>query len=95
MKGPIPDAQIQDWSKATAFLGHNEVRAVKPLLHLSWRDRRDYILLRLDSNLYAQDRGVSDCQLILEDTAEPWGSPGELNHVAESNCPNEPAGQVG
>ncbi len=35
VKGPIQDSQIQDWSKATAFLGYDEVRAVKPLPHLS------------------------------------------------------------
>ncbi len=38
-KSPVQDSQIQDWSKTTAFLGYNEVRAVKPLLHLGWRDR--------------------------------------------------------
>ncbi len=43
------------------LLGYDEVRAVKPLPHLGWRDRLDCILCQEDSNLFAQDRGVPDC----------------------------------
>ncbi len=39
VQGPVQDSQIQDWSKTTAFLGYDEVRAVKPLPHLGWRDQ--------------------------------------------------------
>ncbi len=44
VKGPIQDSQIPNWLKATAFFGHDEVRAVKPGLHLGWRDRLDCVL---------------------------------------------------
>ncbi len=40
---PVQDAQIQDWSPPTAFLGHNEVRAEKPCLHIGWRDRLHHV----------------------------------------------------
>ncbi len=55
-KGPIQDSQIQDWPKATAFLRYDEVRVVKPLPHLGWRDRLDCILCQEDSNLLAQEK---------------------------------------
>ncbi len=58
VQSPVQDSQIQDWPKATTFLGYDEVRAVKPLPHLGWRDRLDCILCQEDSNLLAQDRGV-------------------------------------
>ncbi len=75
--------------KATIFLGYDEVRAVKPLPHLGWRDRLDCILCQDDSNLLAQDRGVPDCHQHLENAAELGRSPGKLNRVAESNCAHE------
>ncbi len=61
VNGPIQDSQIQDWPKATTFLGYDEVGAGKPLPHLGWRDRLDCILCQDDSNLLAQDRCVLDC----------------------------------
>ncbi len=87
--------EIQDWSKTTAFLGYNEVRVVKPLPHLGWRDRLDCILCQEDSNLLTQDRGVPDCHRSLENVVELGRSPGELNRVAESNCAREPARRAG
>ncbi len=51
VQSPVQDSQIQDWPKATTFLGYDEVRAVKPLPHLGWRDRLDCILCQEDSNL--------------------------------------------
>ncbi len=95
VKGPIQDSQIQDWPKATAFLGYDEVGAVKPLPHLGWRDRLDCILCQEDSNLLAQDRCISDCHRSLENAAELGRSPGELNRIAELNCVNEPARRAG
>ncbi len=95
VQSPVQDSQIQDWPKATTFLGYNEVRAVKPLPHLGWRDRLDCILCQEDSNLLAQDRGVPDCHRRLENGVELGRSPGELNRVAESNCAREPARQAG
>ncbi len=89
------DLQIQDWPKATTFLGYDEVRAVKSLPHLGWRDWLDCILCQEDSNLLVQDRGVPDCHRRLENAVELGRSPGELNHVAESNCVREPARQAG
>ncbi len=80
VQGPVQDSQIQGWSKTTAFLEYNEVRAVKPLPHLDWRDRLDSILCQEDS---------------LENTAELWRSPGELNRVAELNCAREPIRRAG
>ncbi len=59
VQSPVQDSQIQDWPKATTFLGYDEVRAVKPLPHLGWRDRLDCILCQEDSNLLAQDRASS------------------------------------
>ncbi len=91
----IQDWQIQEWPEATAFLGYDEVRAVKPLLHLSWRDRLDCILCQEDSNLLVQDRCVSDCHRSLENAAQLGRSLGELNRIAESDCANEPVGRVG
>lgn len=61
VKGPVQDSQIKDWPKVTAFLWHDEVRAVEPLLYLSWRDRLNCILHQQDINLLANDMGVSDC----------------------------------
>ncbi len=84
VQSPVQDSQIQDWPKATTFLGYDEVRAVKPLPHLGWRDRLDCILCQEDSNLLAQDRGVPDCHRRLENAVELGRSPGELNRVAES-----------
>ncbi len=95
VQSPVQDSQIQDWPKATTFLGYDEVRAVKPLPHLGWRDRLDCILCQEDSNLLAQDRGVPDCHRRLENAVELGRSPGELNRVAESNCAREPARQAG
>ncbi len=69
--------------------------AVKPLPPLGWRDRLDCVLCQEDSNLLAQDRGVSDCHRRLENAVELGRSPGELNRVAESNCAREPARQAG
>ncbi len=80
---------------STTFLGYDEVRAVKPLPHLGWRDWLDCILCQEDSNLLAQDRGVPDCHRRLENAVELGRSPGELNRVAESNCAREPARQAG
>ncbi len=80
---------------ATTFLGYDEVRAVKPLPLLGWRDRLDWILCQEDSNLLAQDRGVPDCHRRLENAVELGRSPGELKRVAESNCVREPARQAG
>ncbi len=94
-EGPVQDSQIQDWPKATAFLGYDEVRAVKPLPHLGWRDRLDCILCQEDSNPLAQNRGVSDCHWSLENAAELGGSPGELNRIAKSKLTNAPAGRAG
>ncbi len=37
VKGPIHYPKIQDQSEPPSLLGYNEVGAVKPLLHLSWR----------------------------------------------------------
>ncbi len=95
VQSPVQDSQIEDWPKATTFLGYNEVRAVNPLPHLGWRDRLDCILCQEDSNLLAQDRGVPDCHRRLENAVELGRSPGELNRVAESNCAREPARQAG
>ncbi len=61
VQGPVQESQIQDWSKTTAFLGYDEVRAVKPLPHLGWRERLDCILFQEDSNLLAQDMSVPSC----------------------------------
>ncbi len=83
MQSPVQDLQIQDWPKAATFLGYDEVRAIKPLPHLGWRDRLDCILCQEDSNLLAQDRGVPDCHRRLENTVELGRSPGELNRVSE------------
>ncbi len=83
--------QIQDWSKATIFLGYDEVRAVKPLPPLGWRDQLDCILCHGGQ----QDRGVPDCHRRLENAIKIGRSPGELNRVAESNCALEPARQAG
>ncbi len=74
---------------------YDEVRAVKLLPHLGWRDRLDCILCQEDSSLLTQDKCVSDCHRSLESAAELGRSPGELNHIAESDCANEPAGRVG
>ncbi len=30
VKGPVQNAQVQDWSKPTVFLGYDEVGAVEP-----------------------------------------------------------------
>ncbi len=95
VQSPVQDSQFQDWPKATTFLGYDEVRAVKPLPHLGWRDRLDCILCQEDSNLLAKDRGIPDCHLCLENAVELGRLPGELNHVAESNCAREPARQAG
>ncbi len=95
VQSSVQDSQIQDWPKATTFLGYDEVRAVKPLPHLSWRDRLDYILCQEDSNLFAQDKGIPDCHRRLENAVELGRSPGELNRVAELNCAREPARQAG
>ncbi len=95
VKGLIQDLQIQYWPKATAFLWHDEVRAVKLLLHLNWRNRFDCFLHQQNRNLLVLDRSISDCHRSLDNAAEPGGSPGELNHVAESNCPTEPVGWIG
>ncbi len=46
LAGPGSGVAIQDWSNTTVFLGYDEIRAVKPLLHLGWRDRLDCILAR-------------------------------------------------
>ncbi len=70
VQSPVQDSQIRDWPKATTFLGYDEVRAVKPLPHLGWRDRLDCILCQEDSNLLAQDRGVPDCHRRLENAVE-------------------------
>ncbi len=91
VQSPVQDSQIQDWPKATTFLGYDEVRAVKPLPHLGWRDRLDCILCQEDSNLLAQDKGVPDCHRRLKNAFELWRLLGELNRVAESNCACEPA----
>ncbi len=80
VQGPVQDSQIQDWSKTTAFLGYDEIRAVKPLPHLGWRDRLDCILCQ------------EGC---LENAAELGRSPGKLNRVAESNCAREPMRRAG
>ncbi len=93
--GPGSGVAIQDWSKTTAFLGYDEIRAEKPLPHLGWRDRLDCILCQEDSNLLAQDRSVPSCQRSLEYAAELGRSPGELNRVAESNCVREPTRRAG
>ncbi len=77
------------------FLGYDEVRAVKPLPPLGWKDRLDCVLCKEDSNLLAQDRDVQDCHRRLENAVELGRSPGELNRVAESNCAREPARQAG
>ncbi len=82
VQSPVQDSQIQDWPKATTFLGYDEVRAVKPLPHLGWRDRLDCILCQEDSNLLAQDRGVPDCHRRLENAVELGRSPDELNRMA-------------
>ncbi len=95
VQGPIQDSQIQNWPEATIFLGYNEVRAVKPLLLLGWREWPDCILCQEDRNLLVQDRCISDCHRSLENAAELGRSPGELNRIAESDCVNEPAGRVG
>ncbi len=81
VQSPVQDSQIQDWPKATTFLGYDELRAVKPLPHLGWRDWLDCILCQEDSNLLAQDRGVPDCHRHLENVVELGRSPGELNRV--------------
>ncbi len=57
VQSPVQDSPIQDWS-VTPFLGYDEVRAVKPLPHLGWRDWLDCILCQEDSNLLAHDRGI-------------------------------------
>ncbi len=88
VQGPVQDSQIQDWSKTTAFLGYDEVRAVKPLPHLGWRDRPE------DSNLLVQDRSILGCHRSLKNAAELERSPGELNCAAESNCAREPTRQA-
>ncbi len=90
VQSPVQDSPIQDWL-LTTFLGYDEVRAVKPLPHLGWRDRLDCILCQEDSNLLVQDRGVSDRHRRFENAVELGRSPGELNRVAESNCAREPA----
>ncbi len=90
VQSPVQDLQIQDWPKATTFLGYDEVRAV--LISIACID---CILCQEDSNLLAQDRGVLDCHRRLENGVELGGSPGELNRVAESNCAREPARQAG
>ncbi len=92
MQSPVQDSQIQDWS---TFLGYDEVRAVKPLPHLGWRDRFDCILCKEDSNLLTQDKGVPDCHRRLKNAIELGRSAGELNGVAESNCASQPARQAG
>ncbi len=94
MQSPVQDSPIQDWS-VTTFLGYDEVRAVKPLPHLGWRERLNCILCQEDSNLLAQDRGVPDCHRSLENAVELGRSPGELNRMAESNCAREPARRAG
>ncbi len=38
VQSPVQDSPIQDWL-LTTFLGYDEVRTVKPLPHLGWRDR--------------------------------------------------------
>ncbi len=88
-ESPVQDSPIQDWLLAS-FLGYDEVRAVKPLPHLGWRDRLECFLCQEDSNLLAQDRGVPDCHRRLENAVELGRTPGELNRVAESNCAREP-----
>ncbi len=95
VQSPVQDSQIQEWPKATPFFGYDEVRAVKPLPHLGWRDRLDCILCQEDSNLLAQDRGVPDCHRRLKNAVELGRSPGKMNRVAESNCVREPARQAG
>ncbi len=89
VQSPVQDSPIQDWL-LTTFLGYDEVRAVKPLPHLGWRDWLDCILCQEDSNLLAQD-----WHRRLENAVELGRSPGELNRVAESNCAREPARQAG
>ncbi len=89
VQSPVQDSQIHHLS------WYDEVRAVKPLPHLGWRDRLNCILCREDSNLLAQDRGVPDCHRRLENAVELGRSPAELNRVAESNCAHEPARQAG
>ncbi len=82
VQSPVQDSPIRDWSVTTTFLGYDEVRAVKPLPHLGWRD-------------LAQDRGVPDCHRSLENAVEFGRSPGGLNRLAESNCAREPARRAG
>ncbi len=95
VQGPVQHSQIQDWSKTTAFLGCEEVRAVKALHHLSWRDWLDCILCQEDSNLLVQNRGVPVCHQSLQNAAELGRSPSELNRVAELNCAREPTRWAG
>ncbi len=78
VQGSIQDSQIQDWPEATTFLRYDELRAVKPLLLLGWRNPPDCILCQEDNNLLAQDRCVSDCHRSLENAAEL----GRLNWIA-------------
>ncbi len=42
VQSPVQDSPIQDWS-VTTFLGYDELRTVKPLPHLGWRDWLDRI----------------------------------------------------
>ncbi len=86
-KSPVQDSQIQDWSKVTTFLGYNEVRAVKPLPHLSWRGRLDCILCQEDSNLLAQDRGLPDCHRSLENAVELGRSQNQSLCAAPASTP--------
>ncbi len=95
VQSPVQDSQIQDWPKATTFLGYDKVRPVKPLPHLGWRDRLD---CQEDTNLLAQDRGVPNCHRRLENAVELGRSPGEpaaeqKQNETEDSPPGPPPGE--
>ncbi len=85
-KGPIRDSQIQDWQKATAFLGYDEEGAGNPCL-ISAGGAGSIAS-------FARRTAISSHKTSMSRTATVV-SGAELNRIAESYCANEPAGRVG
>ncbi len=54
VKCMVQNSQIQDRSEPTAFLGHNEVSAVKPWPHIGWRDQLYRIFHQKDCDFHMQ-----------------------------------------
>ncbi len=80
VQGPVQHSQIQDWSKTTAFLGYEEVRAVKAL-HRDWQNRGVPVCHQSLQNAAELGRLPSELNRVAE-----------LNCAHEPTCPVHHAG---